>query len=91
MNNPTSKTDLAAVVSFEGSVEKLRSCLEALKSWVPEIVVVLGENENSAKDSTIVDIGELLLGKYLLPFEVVSILLLAALIGAAMLSRKKAE
>ena len=50
MNNPTSKTDLAAVVSFEGSVEKLRSCLEALKSWVPEIVVVLGENENSAKD-----------------------------------------
>ena len=48
-------------------------------------------NENSAKDSTIVDIGELLLGKYLLPFEVVSILLLAALIGAAMLSRKKAE
>ena len=48
-------------------------------------------NENAAKDSTIVDIGELLLGKYLLPFEVVSILLLAALIGAAMLSRKKAE
>ena len=48
-------------------------------------------NKNSAKDSTIVDIGELLLGKYLLPFEVVSILLLAALIGAAMLSRKKAE
>jgi NADH-quinone oxidoreductase subunit J len=48
-------------------------------------------NENSAKDSTIVDIGELLLDKYLLPFEVVSILLLAALIGAAMLSRKKAE
>ncbi|SVC45328.1 uncharacterized protein METZ01_LOCUS298182, partial [marine metagenome] len=50
VNNPTSKTDLAAVVSFEGSVEKLRSCLEALKSWVPEIVVVIGENENSAKD-----------------------------------------
>ena len=48
-------------------------------------------NENSAKDSTIVNIGELLLAKYLLPFEVVSILLLAALIGAAMLSRKKAE
>ena len=48
-------------------------------------------NKNAAKDSTIVDIGELLLGKYLLPFEVVSILLLAALIGAAMLSRKKAE
>ena len=48
-------------------------------------------NVNQAKDSTIKDIGNLLLTKYLLPFEVVSILLLAALVGAAMLSRKKVE
>ena len=48
-------------------------------------------NENPPIDNTITEIGKLLLGKYLLPFEVVSILLLAALIGAAMLSRKKAE
>ena len=48
-------------------------------------------NENPPRESTIMNIGELLLGKYLLPFEVVSILLLAALIGAAMLSRKKVE
>ena len=48
-------------------------------------------NNNPEKDSTIMDIGELLLNKYLLPFEVVSILLLAALMGAAMLSRKKVE
>ena len=40
-------------------------------------------------ESTIKEIGNMLLTKYLLPFEVVSILLLAALIGAAMLSRKK--
>ncbi len=33
-------------------------------------------------------IGNLLMNEYLLPFEVASILLLAALIGAAMLSRK---
>ena len=43
------------------------------------------------RESTIKDIGNLLLTKYLLPFEVVSILLLAALIGAAMLSREKVE
>ena len=48
-------------------------------------------NDHPPKDSTIMNIGELLLGKYLLPFEVVSVLLLAVLIGAAMLSRKKAE
>ena len=44
-----------------------------------------------SRDSTVNDIGMLLLTTYLLPFEIVSVLLLAALIGAAMLSRKKAE
>lgn len=36
---------------------------------------------------TTADIGELLMTRYLLPFEVASVLLLAALIGAAFLSR----
>ena len=43
------------------------------------------------RESTVNDIGMMLLSKYLLPFEVVSVLLLAALIGAAMLSRKKID
>ena len=43
------------------------------------------------RDSTVNDIGMMLLSTYLLPFEVVSILLLAALIGAAILSRKKVD
>ena len=47
--------------------------------------------DNLPKENTIDSIGNLLLTKYLLPFEVISILLLAALIGAAMLSRKKVE
>jgi NADH-quinone oxidoreductase subunit J len=37
---------------------------------------------------TVREIGILLMSDYLLPFEVASVLLLAALIGAAMLSRK---
>ncbi len=36
---------------------------------------------------TTADIGELLMTRYLLPFEVASVLLLAALIGAALVSR----
>jgi NADH-quinone oxidoreductase subunit J len=40
--------------------------------------------------STVHDIGVLLLTKYLLPFEAVSLLLLGALIGAALLSREEA-
>ncbi|MEE9166747.1 MAG: NADH-quinone oxidoreductase subunit J [Candidatus Neomarinimicrobiota bacterium] len=39
-------------------------------------------------ESTVDGIGRLLMIDYLLPFEVASVLLLAALIGAAMLSRK---
>jgi NADH-quinone oxidoreductase subunit J len=38
-------------------------------------------------DVTTAALGRLLMTKYLLPFEVVSVLLLAALIGAALLSR----
>ena len=41
-----------------------------------------------APESTVKIIGTLLMIDYLLPFEVASVLLLAALIGAAMLSRK---
>jgi len=36
---------------------------------------------------TTADIGELLLTRYLLPFEIASVLLLAALVGAALISR----
>jgi NADH-quinone oxidoreductase subunit J len=38
--------------------------------------------------TTVNDIGVLLLTKYLLPFEAISLLLLGALIGAAILSRE---
>ncbi len=38
-------------------------------------------------DPTTAKLGELLMTKYLLPFEVASVLLLAALVGAALLSR----
>ena len=41
-----------------------------------------------SRDETIRSIGHLLMNDYVLPFELVSVLLLAALIGAAYLSRK---
>lgn len=43
---------------------------------------------NSSKDTGLVkNIGELLFNKFLLPFEIVSILLLAAMVGAVMLGK----
>lgn len=46
-------------------------------------------NEAPATGSTLSAIGELFLGKFLLPFELVSVLLLAALVGAVILARKE--
>ena len=40
-------------------------------------------------ETTISKIGELLLTQYLLPFEIASIVLLVALIGAAMIARRE--
>ena len=44
--------------------------------------------ESSEPSETVSVIGTLLLSKYLLPFEAISLLLLGALIGAALLSRQ---
>lgn len=41
-----------------------------------------------AREATTASIGKLLLGQYILPFEVISFLLLAAMIGALMLVMK---
>ena len=46
-------------------------------------------SDNLLVDGTVRPIGIMLLNQYLLPFELVSILLLGALIGASVLSRKK--
>ena len=48
-------------------------------------------NAMQIQENTVSIIGKMLLNEYLLPFEIASILLLAALIGAAMLSRKKID
>ena len=47
--------------------------------------------DNDPKDSTIKEICIMFLNKYLLPFELISVLLLAALAGSAMLARKKLD
>jgi len=89
----TNKIDDATIKSpTHNRIPGIISCLVVLYI---QFMVILNtdwhKGEEIVRESTIKDIGNLLLTKYLLPFEVVSILLLAALIGAAMLSRKKVE
>jgi len=45
--------------------------------------------DTPATEGTIRPIGELFLGKFLLPFEFISLVLLAALVGAVILARKE--
>ena len=45
MNTSTKKNNITAIVSFEDSLEKLQSCLQALNTWVPQIIVVLREDK----------------------------------------------
>ena len=44
--------------------------------------------QNVIANGTATQLGELLLTKYILPFELVSVLLLIAMIGAILLSKK---
>ena len=64
----------------------------ALTIFVMQVAVIFNTpwliGAEQSRDSTVASIGNLLLNEYLLPFEIISILLLAALMGAALLSRR---
>ena len=86
----TSKIDTPSIAS--SSANQFIGMLVAFSVFVLQIGVIFNTNwkvggaDNG--ESTVSLIGKLLLTKYLLPFEMISILLLAALIGAALLSRR---
>jgi NADH-quinone oxidoreductase subunit J len=51
----------------------------------------LMQDGGHAPATSVVDLGDLLLTNYLLPFEIASIVLLIALVGAAYIARRKVE
>ncbi|MCS6267219.1 MAG: NADH-quinone oxidoreductase subunit J [Vampirovibrio sp.] len=63
---------------------------KASSSFVPKFVTPMAEpmKQNVIANGTATQLGELLLTKYILPFELVSVLLLIAMIGAILLSKK---
>ena len=67
--------------------------IKASTSFVPKLVSPLGDVAKRAliANGTTAQLGELLLTKYILPFELVSVLLLIAMIGAILLSKKTFE
>ena len=81
LSNQSQNQFIGAVFSFALLIMLVNIVFDT--NWYLEELII--------RDSTVKDIGNMLLSTYLLPFEIVSILLLSALIGAAMLSRKKVD
>tara|TARA_B110000438_G_scaffold221801_1_gene215094 strand:- start:270 stop:755 length:486 start_codon:yes stop_codon:yes gene_type:complete len=86
----TSRIDSPSIAS--SSANQFIGLIVAFSVFVVQVGVIFNTNWKTVSDnsasSTVSIIGKLLLTKYLLPFEVVSILLLASLMGAALLSRR---
>ena len=86
----TNRIDTPSVAA--SSANQFIGGLGSFAIFVVQVGVIFNTNwktdTSQIRESTVNTIGKLLLNKYLLPFEIVSILLLAALMGAALLSRR---
>jgi len=86
----TSKIDSPSIAS--SSANQFIGGMGAFAIFVLQVAVIFNTSWNIGseqyRDATVGAIGKLLLTHYLLPFEIVSVLLLAALMGAALLSRR---
>ena len=86
----TNRIDTPSIAA--SSANQFIGGLGALAIFVIQVGIIFNTSwkigEPQSRESTIDTIGKLLLNEYLLPFEIVSILLLAALMGSALLSRR---
>ena len=86
----TSKIDSPSIAS--SSANQFIGGMGAFAIFVVQVAVIFNTpwsiGAEQSRDATVAAIGKLLLTDYLLPFEIISILLLAALMGAALLSRR---
>ena len=94
----TNKMDKPSIAN--ASQNQIVAAFVSITLFVAQVFVILktdwniGENQLNSdgaidRNGTVETIGQQLMSSYVLPFEVVSVLLLAALIGAATLARKK--
>ena len=86
----TNKMDKPSIAN--SSQNRIIAALVSIVFFIVQVIVILKTpwvNDGVALDETVKEIGRMLMKEYILPFEIVSILLLAALIGAATLARKK--
>jgi NADH-quinone oxidoreductase subunit J len=71
-----------------GGLISVGSILAIFLSSLVNLQSPLGANESPVLEGGTVSLGKLLFTHYLLPFEIVSVLLLVAIVGVVLLSRK---
>ena len=72
---------IAAIVAVGGIVSAFFTSLKSVKPGA----------EHLTQEGGTIELGKLLFSQYVLPFEVVSVLLLVAMVGVILLSKKKLE
>ena len=80
--SPIKLMGLAFAASFVLMMVIVFNSTAGMHNQLPASAITLGTTEN---------IGNVLFGQYLFPFEVISLLLLSALIGAVVLAKRKIE
>ena len=80
--------NVKAVVPLMLILVALLSVVVSSKEWMSERWVQAQQIDNLPVVSSITAIGDSLLSEYLLPFELISVLLLLTMIGAAIITRR---
>ena len=78
-------------VRFFGFVMGIVAVGGIVSAFVKSLATVTPSADNPQLDGDTVSLGHLLFSNYTLPFEVVSVLLLVAMVGVILLSKKKLE
>ena len=86
LSNRISSVNLSSPMRFRWPAGLICLCLFGVLSYTG-VSTAFALKPQMVYQPTTAEIGELLMTRYLLPFEAASVLLLAALIGAALLSR----
>jgi len=81
------QTNRNALVAFFGCLVFL--CFTVGLLWVTTKKEIWNNGREAMPADNVMSIGKLLMTEYMLPFEVVSVLMLAALIGAIVLARQE--
>jgi NADH-quinone oxidoreductase subunit J len=76
---------------LKGAATVAAGCLLLVMVGVTKGAETLAANSSRADVGTVANLGKALYGQYLLPFELISILLLAAMVGAVLLGKKSVE